>query len=190
MVDDMFNMLVNYDMKIPASDQVKLDDLNQARSGFTESMELAGEFVEAHKAEMMKSLKVGVTDLEEALFKIQTSLNDGVYVQADAEPGDVLDELAKVRKALDEHGACCALYKKYQALFGIPSAPSPTSNSPPTSTRASSTRGTRCIASASTANRGWKTRARRSISRQSITRWTTLSPARTRCSSSAATIRL
>ena len=120
MVDDMFNMLVNYDMKIPASDQVKLDDLNQARSGFTESMELAGEFVEAHKAEMMKSLKVGVTDLEEALFKIQTSLNDGVYVQADAEPGDVLDELAKVRKALDEHGACCALYKKYQALFGIP----------------------------------------------------------------------
>ena len=128
---------------------------------------------------------------EEALFKIQTSLNDGVYVQADAEPGDVLDELAKVRKALDEHGACCALYKKYQALFGIPVGAF--SNLEFATNEYQSkfdSWDARCIASASTANRGWKTRARRSISRQSITRWTTLSPARTRCSSSAATIRL
>ena len=119
-VEDMFNMLVSYEMKIPASDQVRLDDLNEARARFAESMSDAGEYLESRKAEMMKALKVGVSDVEERLFKIQTSLNDGAYVDRESEPADVLDDLAKVRAELDEHAARCETYKKYQALFQTP----------------------------------------------------------------------
>ena len=53
-VEDMFAMLVEYEMKIPAADQVRLDDLNDARGLFLESMALGVDFVDAKKPEMMK----------------------------------------------------------------------------------------------------------------------------------------
>ena len=117
-VEDMFGMLVEYEMKIPAADQVRLDDLNEARNGFLEAMRSAGEYVESKKAEMMKALKTGVADVEEALFREQTSLNTGMYMDRESDPAEVVQALAVVRATLDAHGAKCDLYKRYQKLFG------------------------------------------------------------------------
>mmetsp|Transcript_6703 Transcript_6703/g.27190 ORF Transcript_6703/g.27190 Transcript_6703/m.27190 type:complete len:4341 (+) Transcript_6703:132-13154(+) len=116
-VEDMFGMLVEYEMKIPAADQVRLDDLNEARNGFLEAMRSAGEYVESKKAEMMKALKTGVADVEEALFREQTSLNTGMYMDRESDPAEVVQALAVVRATLDAHGAKCDLYKRYQKLF-------------------------------------------------------------------------
>ena len=118
-VDDMFSMLVEYEMKIPAADQVRLDDLNEARNGFLEASRSANEYVENKKAEMMKALKTGVADVEEALFREQTSLNTGMYMDRESDPAEVVQALAAVRATLDAHGAKCATYKRYQKLFGV-----------------------------------------------------------------------
>ena len=81
-------MLVEYEMKIPAADQVRLDDLNEARAAFAEAMRSAGEYAESKKAEMMKALKTGVADVEEALFREQTSLNTGMYMDRESDPAE------------------------------------------------------------------------------------------------------
>jgi dynein heavy chain len=118
-VEEMFAMLVEYEMKIPAADQVRLDDLNEARAAFAEAMRSAGEYVESKKAEMMKALKTGVADVEEALFREQTSLNTGMYMDRESDPAEVVRALAAVRATLDAHAAKCDLYKRYQKLFGV-----------------------------------------------------------------------
>ena len=117
-VEDMFNMLLEYEMKIPAADQVRLDDLNEARTGFLESMASASEFIESKKAEMMKVLKVGVAEVEEQLFREQTSLNTGVYMDRVNDPSEVVLSLASVRQNLDQYAHTCDTYKRYQKLFG------------------------------------------------------------------------
>ena len=118
-VEEMFAMLVEYEMKIPAADQVRLDDLNEARAAFAEAMRSAGEYAESKKAEMMKALKTGVADVEEALFREQTSLNTGMYMDRESDPAEVVRALAAVRATLDAHAAKCDLYKRYQKLFGV-----------------------------------------------------------------------
>ena len=98
-------MLVEYEMKIPAADQVRLDDLNDARGLFLESMALGVDFVDAKKPEMMKALKVGISDVEEVLFREQTALNTGQYMDRESDPAEVVVALAVVRGNLDQHAA-------------------------------------------------------------------------------------
>ena len=55
-VEDMYGMLVNYDMRIPAMDGAKLDDLNESVSEFKGGVDEAKEFIESKTPAMMKTL--------------------------------------------------------------------------------------------------------------------------------------
>ena len=118
-VEDMYGMLVNYDMRIPALDSAKLDDLNEAVSKFKGDVDDAKEFIESKTPAMMKTLKNDAADLEEELFKVQSTLNQGVFMEANADAALVMDELAAVKKTLDAATAQVNTYKRYQQLFDL-----------------------------------------------------------------------
>ena len=119
-VEEMYDMLVTYEMKIPAGDQVKLDDLNEAVSALTDSMTRAAEYIDSRKAEMMAAMARGITELDESLLAIQAELNSGVFVDAGSVAGQVLDELNKIKKRIDGLQEKGDLFRKYQALFKMP----------------------------------------------------------------------
>jgi len=118
-VEDMYGMLVNYDMRIPAMDGAKLDDLNESVSKFKGDVDEAKEFIESNTPAMMKTLKNDAADLEEELFKVQSTLNQGVFMEANADAALVMEELAAVKATLDAATAQVSTYKRYQQLFDL-----------------------------------------------------------------------
>ena len=118
-VEDMYGMLVNYDMRIPAMDGAKLDDLNESVSKFKGDVDEAKEFIESKTPAMMKTLKNDAADLEEELFKVQSTLNQGVFMEANADAALVMEELAAIKTTLDAATAQVSTYKRYQQLFDL-----------------------------------------------------------------------
>ena len=119
-VEEMYDMLTHYEMKIPPGDQIKLDDLSEAVSGLADSMQHAADFVETRKAEMMSALSRGIAELDDALLAIMAQLNSGVFVDRAADPDAVLVELAKLQKQVTGHQEKVDMFRKYQALFKMP----------------------------------------------------------------------
>ena len=61
-VQEMYDMLTTYEMKVPAGDQIKLDDLNESVTALSDSMARAEDYIDSRKAEMMSSMKKVGTD--------------------------------------------------------------------------------------------------------------------------------
>ena len=120
MVEEMFNMLINYEMKIPASDSVKRDDLNDAVQKFHVAMEEAIVFVDKHKKNFAKEMNNAILELDENMFAVQSTLNTGVFIERDSDAQLVVDELQKCKTLIDGYKVRVATMQKYQGLFETP----------------------------------------------------------------------
>ena len=118
-VDEMYDMLTSYEMKIPMKDQVGLDDLHEAVSAFTSSLEDGTDFIDDKKAGMVTTLDKDIVEMNEALLSLLAELHSGIYVVPESNPKQVLRELAKVCSTLDGLSAKSVTYRKYQSLFGL-----------------------------------------------------------------------
>ncbi|KAG1661620.1 hypothetical protein FOA52_002850, partial [Chlamydomonas sp. UWO 241] len=118
-VDDMYDMLAAYEQKVPTSDQVKHDDLREAASRFTDELSNGKIFLADFKSTQQETLKANATALNEELASITASLLEGDYIDPDAEPETVVEDLEQVLAHVRELGGTAEQYKEYQKLFEL-----------------------------------------------------------------------
>ena len=96
LVDEMYRLLNHFEVKISPEDMVQLDDLRACQSEYTEQNEKAVSYVEDKMPEMTRTLDMKILKLNEQLNSLTAQLSEGSFVDADAEPEVVLEELEQV----------------------------------------------------------------------------------------------
>ncbi|UPR05068.1 heavy chain of dynein [Chloropicon primus] len=120
MIDDMYDMLNLYEMKIPMKDQVALDDLHENVSAFKTALDDVAEFIEENKANNITTLNDEIVEMNESLLAMLAELHGGSYIDPESEPETVLKDLAEVAAAIDERSRRAETFRHYQALFQMP----------------------------------------------------------------------
>eukprot|EP00201_Polytomella_parva_P020499 CAMPEP_0175042260 /NCGR_PEP_ID=MMETSP0052_2-20121109/2450_1 /TAXON_ID=51329 ORGANISM="Polytomella parva, Strain SAG 63-3" /NCGR_SAMPLE_ID=MMETSP0052_2 /ASSEMBLY_ACC=CAM_ASM_000194 /LENGTH=3805 /DNA_ID=CAMNT_0016305023 /DNA_START=33 /DNA_END=11446 /DNA_ORIENTATION=+ len=118
-VDDMYDMLTAYEQKVPTADAVKHDDLREAAVTFVSELTIGKEFVADHKAHQMEQLSTNISNVNEELSNIIVSLQQGDYVNPDADADAVLADVESLLHHLRELNTACETYKEYQDLFEL-----------------------------------------------------------------------
>ena len=120
LVDEMYRLLNHFEVKISPEDMVQLDDLRACQSEYTEQNEKAVSYVEDKMPEMTRTLDMKILKLNEQLNSLTAQLSEGSFVDADAEPEVVLEELDATRQTLSQFDEYGKTYNKWQGLFNIP----------------------------------------------------------------------
>ncbi|KAJ9534885.1 hypothetical protein QJQ45_029552, partial [Haematococcus lacustris] len=116
-VDDMYDMLSAYEQKVPTGDQVKHDDLREAANQFVQELSAGKEFIADNKHAQQDTLAENIKALNEELVTLSFSLTQGDYINADADPEQVVADLDGVMTHIEELKAASETYKEYEALF-------------------------------------------------------------------------
>ena len=95
-VNEMYELLDVYEVKIAAQDAVKKDDLKEARDTFAAKMADADVAVEQRMPQMTVSLERSIDKLNEDLMSIFTTLHTGEFVDPACDPEAVLERLGEV----------------------------------------------------------------------------------------------
>jgi hypothetical protein len=99
-VNEMYELLDVYEVKIAAQDAVKKDDLKEARDTFAAKMADADVAVEQRMPQMTVSLERSIDKLNEDLMSIFTTLHTGEFVDPACDPEVVLERLGEVHAQL------------------------------------------------------------------------------------------
>ena len=118
-VDEMYDLLKAYDVKVPTKDQVVTDDLAEAVAAYSGNMENAHTYVEGRKQSMMTALDQNITDTNDALLAILGNLHSGVVVEPTNDPGKMVGELANIQAQIDELAEKTAQFQSYQKTFNM-----------------------------------------------------------------------
>jgi len=119
-VVDMYELLDQLDVKIPASDSVKKDNLKETRENFADKIIEAEEAIQAKMAGFGSNLDNSIHALDEELMSILASLYTGDFVDPEQDPKEVLDKLAGVSETLAQLGEKAEMYKQMQETFKVP----------------------------------------------------------------------
>eukprot|EP00854_Cymbomonas_tetramitiformis_P002484 gene2484-3228_t len=118
-VDEMYELLTSYEMKVPTSDQVKLDDLHEAVDMYKELLDEADVFIEERKQGMMATLDKNITNLNEELLAVLGNLHSGSFVEPESDPAEVVAELELIRNSIANMRQKSETYQGYQKLFNM-----------------------------------------------------------------------
>ena len=120
-VDEMYKLLSSFDVKIPSSEQVKLDDLHMIHGQFQEAIDTAEQDVSAKIAQMAQALNQEIQKLDQELMEIMTDLASAECTNPKAESTAVLEMLDDVKAQIDRIQEKADQYSHYQKLFNMPS---------------------------------------------------------------------
>eukprot|EP00965_Chrysotila_dentata_P134111 4435224-Pleurochrysis_carterae.AAC.1 len=116
-VNEMYELLENYEVKIPSQDAVKKDNLKETREAFAAKVLEAEGQLEQRMPSMAGTLEKSISNLNEDLMSILTSLHTGDYVNPECDPKTVLDKLHGVSETLSTLGEKAEMYKQMQETF-------------------------------------------------------------------------
>lgn len=118
-VDDIYELLHAYEVKIPTQDQVKLDDLHDMVMKYEDSLEAAYSYIQEMRESMMEDLDHKVTAINEELLNILGTLHSGEFLMPESDPEEVVADLMAINARLTEIREQTELYKGYQKLFQV-----------------------------------------------------------------------
>ena len=116
-VNDMYDLLDQYEVKIPAADAVKKDDLKEAREALTLRAGESEGMVEGKMGTMTSTLEKSIANLSEDLMSILASLHTSDYIDPLCDPKLVLDKLSTVNEQLISLGEKAEGYRLMQETF-------------------------------------------------------------------------
>eukprot|EP00960_Hanusia_phi_P047196 758288-Hanusia_phi.AAC.1 len=119
-VDEMYKVLVQFDVKIPSAQMVLLDDLHGINSQFQMHLDGAETEVSGKISQMSSTLKSQINKLDDQLMNIMASLGSGIVLDPEADCKDVLEFLAEQKVVIDDIKLDAETYSHYQKLFGLP----------------------------------------------------------------------
>jgi dynein heavy chain len=119
-VEDMYALLEQYEVRVASQDNVQLDDLRDTKEQYTVEATAADAYIEETMGEQTQSLDSSIARLREQAIHQTDILTEGLFVDASKidSPGEVLEELEIVRQKLANFGNLEGQYGEIQELFG------------------------------------------------------------------------
>jgi len=116
-VNEMYDLLDAYEVKIPAADAVKKDDLKEAREALALRTGEADNASDGKMGQMTATLEKSISNLNEDLVGISTGLEDGDYVDPTVDPKLVLERLQSVQEQMVTINEKAEGFKTMQETF-------------------------------------------------------------------------
>ena len=123
-VDQMYNLLRQYEVKVPSEDLVLHEDLHERQMEYRAEIDAAQSYREAKQAEMIATVNVNIAKLQEQVVAIVSRLEDDIFVDTQLinDPERVLEELQLLGQRLETADQLSKNYCSYQRLFGVEEA--------------------------------------------------------------------
>ena len=118
-IDDMYELLEAYEVKIPTNDSVKLDDLHEIINTFEDSIEGADLHITTYRMDKMEDLNKAVSNLSDELMTILGALHTDLYQNPTSDPTEVVESLSTINERIQEIVELVARYQGYQRLFKV-----------------------------------------------------------------------
>jgi len=118
-VDDMYELLAAYEVKIPTNDSIKLDDLHDSINTFEDAIEGADVHITTFRLEKMEDLEAQVLLISNELMTILTTLHTDLYLLATSDPKEVVESLTIINDRIQEIVEIVSRYQGYQRLFKV-----------------------------------------------------------------------
>eukprot|EP00899_Mesostigma_viride_P020786 jgi/Mesvir1/28709/Mv19680-RA.1 len=118
-VDDMYEQLGAYEVKVPTADQVKLDDMHESVQLYLSALEKADEYIDDRKQSMMATLEKQIQQQNEELLAVLGSLHSGAYVEPDSDCEAVVADLFTLTEHIQLSVERSKTWQEYQRLFGM-----------------------------------------------------------------------
>ena len=116
-VNEMYDLLDAYEVKVPAADAVKKDDLKEAREALWGRAEEAEGATGGKMEQMTKTLEQSIQNLNEDVVSITESLTEGEYIDPTCDPKLVLEKLQAVQEQMDSYAEKAEDFRQMQATF-------------------------------------------------------------------------
>eukprot|EP00746_Dinoflagellata_sp_MGD_P154845 gnl/MRDRNA2_/MRDRNA2_85065_c0_seq4.p1 gnl/MRDRNA2_/MRDRNA2_85065_c0~~gnl/MRDRNA2_/MRDRNA2_85065_c0_seq4.p1 ORF type:complete len:4104 (-),score=817.24 gnl/MRDRNA2_/MRDRNA2_85065_c0_seq4:76-11610(-) len=127
-VEQMYQLLRNYNCKVKLEDQMQLDTLQIKAHDFTHKKILeANVHIMEQKQLMIDDCTAKSQRVEEEMKGLAEEVSKGIFIDEEAIPNahEVLDELDKIGENLRKHDERAGTFAEYEDLFGIPGEPQP-----------------------------------------------------------------
>jgi len=118
-IDDMYELLVAYEVKIPTNDSVKLDDLHDIINTFEDSIEGANLHITTYRLEKMEDLESQVSFISDELMTILATFHTDLYLLPTSDPKEVVESLTIINDRIQEIVELVSRYQSYQILFKV-----------------------------------------------------------------------
>jgi len=118
-IDDMYELLAAYEVKIPTNDSVKLDDLHDIINTFEDSIEGADLHTATYRLEKMEDLESQVSLISDELMTILATLHTDLYLLPTSNPKEVVESLTIINDRIQEIVELVSRYQSYQRLFKV-----------------------------------------------------------------------
>jgi dynein heavy chain len=121
-VDQMYNLLRQYDVKVPSEDLVLHEDLHDRQAEYRKEVDAAQSFRDSKMSEMVGAVATNIAKLQEQITGIVSRLEDEIFVETEYfdDPERTLEELSALGQRLDNADQLAKNYAGYQRLFGVP----------------------------------------------------------------------
>jgi len=125
MVEQMYQLLGHYDVKIASEELVQLDELRSFQSHYVDEMESANVCREESMREMTGQLDMNIARLDDQLLQLLGKLGEGPFTHGMHldDPTPVLGELDLMKQKVDTIESLAGTYSRYQELFGVAKSP-------------------------------------------------------------------
>ena len=130
-VNEMYDLLDKYEVKVPAADSVKKDDLKEAREVLGGKTGEAEGAAEGKMGQMTATLDKSIANLDEDLVSLLANLSSGDYVDPSIDPKMVLERLQAVSEQLGAISEKAEGYRAMQETFQNTFAEEGTTPPPP-----------------------------------------------------------
>ena len=118
-VDEMYKLLSSFDVKIPSSEQVKIEDLHMIQGQFTEASDAAQLDVSTKMGQMTQSLNSEISKIDQELMVIMADLVSNDSTNPNAVCTHVLEMLSDIKTQIDRISGRASSYARYQRLFNM-----------------------------------------------------------------------
>jgi len=121
-VDQMYNLLQQYDVVIPSEDLVLQEDLHERQSNYRKEIEGAQAYKESKLQEMVSNVESNIIKLQDQIAGVVARLEDPMFHDGELfdDAGKALEELNQLNQKFEASEQLANTYSGYQRLFGVP----------------------------------------------------------------------
>lgn len=121
-VDQLYNLLRQYEVKVPSEDLVLHEDLHDRQQEYRREIDVAQSYRDSKIPEMVVSVEGNILKLQDQIASTIAKLDDPIFIDCDYfdEPEKMLEELAQVGQRLENADQLSKTYASYQKLFNVP----------------------------------------------------------------------
>lgn len=121
-VDQLYNLLRQYEVKVPSEDLVLHEDLHERQQEYRREIEIAQAYRDSKVSEMVVAVEGNIMKLQDQIAGMIAKLDDPIFIDCDYfdEPEKMIEELNQVGQRLENADQMSKNYASYQKLFNVP----------------------------------------------------------------------